>query len=129
MGRRTNRRPAVLALGVVSLIAAGALAGPTGASAADPGPAGPAPYYSPWAYRTPLLYRLCQECQLRRAGGSMPDCAPSGPWSYLIIRDPLYIFDPEKVPSGPGPLPPAGSPETGERRQGGAEGNEQDASR
>jgi hypothetical protein len=96
MDRNNKRRLAHLVLGVVVLLPARALAGP---------PDGPTPHYSSWAYRTPLLYRLHECWHYRRDGGHTADCYPAGPWSYLIIKDPVYIFDPNSVPrvAGPGP--------------------------
>jgi hypothetical protein len=111
MGRKSSGRLARLALGVMCLVPNAAFAWSPGGPAPDP--AGPAPYYSPWVYWTPILYRWCAEWHLRRAGG--PDSYPAGPWSYLIIKDPVYIFDPNNVPRGGTQSPPAQQPPAGEQ--------------
>jgi hypothetical protein len=85
----------------------------------DCGPPGPARYYSPWAYRTPLLYRLSQCIHTWRA--SPPSGYPTGPWSYQIIKCPVYIFDPKDVPSVPAPPAPGTTPEAGDRAAGEAQ--------
>jgi hypothetical protein len=85
-------------------------------AAAQTGPTGHARYYSPWAYRTPILFRLSQCIHTWRA--SPPSGYPTGPWSYLIIKDPVYIFDPKQVPSVPGAPAPGTTAEAGERAPG-----------
>jgi hypothetical protein len=107
MGRKHNCRLALLALGVLVLSPAG-----LPRAAADPGPADPAPHYSSWAYRMPLLYRL-HECLHYHEYGHTPDCYPTEPTSYLIIKCPVYIFDPNTAPH----LPAPGSADAGVRSE------------
>ena len=115
MGRSGKEgRLALWVLGGVLLVPGAAPAGQPCCPGGDSQSTGPARYYSPCTYRTPLLYRWCQEHQLHW-GRHGPDSIPAGPWGYLIIKDPLYIFDPNSVPSLPVPAPTA-SPSAAEVR-------------
>jgi hypothetical protein len=108
-------RLALWVLGAAFLVPGGASAGQPCCPAEDSGSTGPARYYSPWTYRAPLLYRLCEEHRLHW-GKHGPDCYPAGPWGYLIIKEPLYIFDPNRVPSLPAPASSASSSGAEERQ-------------
>jgi hypothetical protein len=105
MVRRSNRCVALLALGVLSLIPAGASAGPLFGHAPD---AGAAPHYSPWHYRTPLLYRKCVQHYYGLGLGSyLPGRYPVGP----VGPYPYAAANPGDLPSGATPVPGVGSPE------------------
>jgi hypothetical protein len=115
VGRTSHVRWALVVLGVVPLLPAAAVAGPLGQGASDPGPAAPAPYYSPWHYRTPILYRLCEEFHLRREEKCSPTYYPAGLYSYQILTCPVPPGDPPDFRRGPGHGPSVGSPEATER--------------
>jgi hypothetical protein len=103
MGARSNGGLAVLALGVLSLMPAAASAGSLFGYPSDPGPR-----YSPWHYRTPILYRLCEEHYYGLGLGSYrPSRYPAVP----VAPYPSPPASPGDQPGGTGAIPPAGSPE------------------
>jgi hypothetical protein len=100
MARKSNRLGVLVALVAASLLPGGAKADPPCACAGESGGAGPGVSYSPWAYRTPLLYRLCACIRLRREG--VPVVYPNGPTDFLVITDPVYYPNPSNLPPVPG---------------------------
>lgn len=107
MGRNRGGRLAILVFGVALLLRAGPLCG----SALGAGWDGSGTSYSPWTYRTPYLYRLCEWVHDCKAGGHGAECYPTGPWGIQVTTS--YPYPPYRkcCPAAPGQPPPDQSPE------------------
>jgi hypothetical protein len=96
----SNGRLALVVLGVLALLPAGASAGGLSQAAPD------TPYYSPWHYRTPNLYRLCECWHGHRFGKYADDrYAPVPFGTYPVITYPGQPIVPTHTP--PSSTPPA----------------------
>ena len=121
MGRQTTRRLAPLVLGVVSLVPVAAFAEPPCAAVPGPGPVIPALHYSPWHYRTPLLYRCWAEHHYGvTAGKCGPDCFQV-PVSAPTSQESGSAAESGKRTDEATPTPPAEAPKEYGPRQGSGE--------
>jgi hypothetical protein len=106
MARNSRVFKALLVLGMVCLIPAGAFAGPPSSG----------PYYSPCHYWTPLLYRCYAKCYYGVCGHQYTlDYYPSGPAGEQILSHPDTTVEPGTSPSAANQPSPARYPETGDR--------------
>jgi hypothetical protein len=107
------RRLALLVLTSVAFAPGGAFAG------SSPGPILPPTHYSPWHYKTPLLYRCWAEHYYGvTAGPCGPGCCgpvPSSPPAGQASGSPA---EPAKRSDAASPTTPASSPATNGPQQG-----------
>jgi hypothetical protein len=107
-----TRRLALLVLGVVCLMPVGAFAGPPCDSVPGPGPVVSATHYSPWHYRTPLLYRCWLEHHYGvTAGKCGPGCYAPVPSSAPTSQNSGSAPEPGKLSDGASLAAPAASPD------------------
>jgi hypothetical protein len=115
MASNSKMRLALGVLGVMFLLPAGAFAGPPSAPPAEPGPFCAASSYSPCHYWTPLLYRCYAKCYYGVCGHRYTlDYYPPRLSGEPITSHGGTSVDPG-TPSGEAKLPPARSPEAGDR--------------
>ena len=104
MGSKRKAPLAFVVLALVYVLPLGASAQAPTSCAGGPAPVGAAPHYSPWHYRTPLLYRCWAERYYGvRAGMCGPGC---------------YAPPTSGTESPPNTTPAAASPDAKERPEG-----------